>query len=150
MREEEVTKKILVFLNDEKWKILSFDFPQSGTGMCFHPDYSTEKNKGSVIPDIIAQKGNIAVFFENKDRLVLSDFVKQKNFSSELYVHTLDEFCIKNNITNRYFGIGIPYKPSDDNSISNNEHLIDFVVQVNEHNIIIKYDKYGLFKNSQI
>ena len=70
MREENVTKNILQWLQINKWEIICFDFPQSGTGVLLHLNdiNRTEKNKGGIIPDIIAVKNGIAVFFENKDK----------------------------------------------------------------------------------
>ena len=54
MREEQVTKNILDWLEGNGWKIICYDFPQSGTGVLLHLNNSnrTEKNKGGIIPDI--------------------------------------------------------------------------------------------------
>lgn len=71
MREENVTKKIIKYLKKNNWKIIAFDFPQSGTGIMILPDDNkSTKNKESIIPDIVAYKDKICVFFENKDRFV--------------------------------------------------------------------------------
>lgn len=81
MREENVTKKIIKYLKKNEWKIISFDFPQSGTGIMILPDDNkSSKNKDSIIPDIIAHKNNICLFFENKDRFVKADFDKVNGF----------------------------------------------------------------------
>ncbi len=72
MREEKVTIHILNWLEANEWKIICYDFPQSGTGILIHPNIKetkTTKNKGGVIPDIIAVKMETAVFFE-KTRLI--------------------------------------------------------------------------------
>lgn len=45
MREENVTKKIIKYLKKNEWEIISFDFPQSGTGIMILPD----DNKSSKI-----------------------------------------------------------------------------------------------------
>ena len=72
MTEEQVTKSILKWLIDNDWKIVCFDFPQSGTGHFLHPNGSTEKNKDAINPDIVAVNGNICVFLKIK-----TDFIFQ-------------------------------------------------------------------------
>jgi len=68
MKEEKVTKNILAWLESNGWEIISYDFPQSGTGVLLHlnSDKRTEKNKGGIIPDIIAVKNKIGVFMESE------------------------------------------------------------------------------------
>ena len=78
MKEEQVTKALLKWLIDNNWKIICFDFPQSGTGRVLHPNNANdEKNKDSIIPDIVAVKDEVCVFFENKDRFYYPDYKKQ-------------------------------------------------------------------------
>ena len=77
MTEEQVTKALLRYLTDNGWHIVCFDFPQSGTGRVLHPDSTDgQKNKDSIIPDIVAVKNNISLFFENKDRFYFPDYKK--------------------------------------------------------------------------
>lgn len=78
LTEEQITKAIIDWLEGQEWQIICYDFPQSGTGISLHPNEELRitKNKGAIIPDIVAIKGTIVLFFENKDRFVLSDFVK--------------------------------------------------------------------------
>jgi hypothetical protein len=79
LTEEQITKSILIWLEINGWKIICFDFPQSGTGFVLHPNPDVReltKNKGAIIPDIVAFKDKTAIFFENKDRFVLADFEK--------------------------------------------------------------------------
>ena len=115
MREERVTINILTWLEENDWQIICYDFPQSGTGVLLHPNSDenrTTKNKGGIIPDILATRNSVALFFENKDRFVLSDFEKLKeiktigNFSKSLNT-ILSDF----NVTSIYFGVGIPAMP---------------------------------------
>ena len=85
MKEERVTINILNWLESNGWKIICYDFPQSGTGVLLHPNSDenrTTKNKGGIIPDILATRNSVALFFENKDRFVLSDFEKLKEIKS--------------------------------------------------------------------
>jgi len=80
--EEIITASVLDWLKKHEWSIISYDFPQSGTGYIIHPDYSNNKNKGLIIPDIVALKRNIGILFENKDRFYLPDFKKLKYLKS--------------------------------------------------------------------
>lgn len=81
MTEEQVTKSLLHYLTDNGWHIVCFDFPQSGTGRILHPNNAnSQKNKDSIIPDIVAVKNNISLFFENKDRYYFPDYEKVNEF----------------------------------------------------------------------
>ncbi len=48
MTEEQVTKAILNHLVKNCWKIICFDFPQSGTGKYIHPNVSCSKNLDAI------------------------------------------------------------------------------------------------------
>jgi len=37
-----------------------------------------QKHKGGIIPDILATQNSFALFFETKDRFVLSEFMTKK------------------------------------------------------------------------
>ena len=66
MREEKVTITMLKWLQSNDWQIVCFDFPQSGTGVSLHPNQNIRektKNKGAIIPDIIANKNAKSLFF---------------------------------------------------------------------------------------
>ncbi len=149
MKEERVTINILDWLENNGWQIICFDFPQSGTGVLLHPNKKkrTEKNKGGIIPDIIAVKGEIALFFENKDRYYQPDFdklyeIKIKNNYSDALNKLLNDFEVKN----IFYGIGIP---SIDKYISNSMKQldkIDFLISTNEKKEIeIHYDLMKIF-----
>ena len=78
MKEEHVTKAMLKWLMDHEWKIVCFDFPQSGTGKMLHPNGNNEsKNKAAIIPDIVAVRNRLCVFIENKDHFYYPDYEKQ-------------------------------------------------------------------------
>ena len=67
MTEEQVTKALLQYLTDNGWHIVCFDFPQSGTGRVLHPNNADgEKNKDSIIPDIVAVKTIYLCFLKIK------------------------------------------------------------------------------------
>jgi hypothetical protein len=146
MREERVTINILNWLERNGWKIVCYDFPQSGTGVLLHPNSDenrTTKNKGGIIPDILATRNSVALFFENKDRFVLSDFEKLKeiktlgNFSNSLYA-ILSDF----NVTSVYYGVGIPAIEKHIKKSLENIDGIDFLISTLENGEIeIKFDK---------
>jgi hypothetical protein len=65
MKEELVTKTILKWLEANQWQIISYDFPQSGTGTVLRPhlEQKPSKNKGSFIPDVVAIKKWVLFIF---------------------------------------------------------------------------------------
>ena len=146
MREERVTINILNWLECNGWKIVCYDFPQSGTGVLLHPNSDenrTTKNKGGIIPDILATRNSVALFFENKDRFVLSDFEKLKeiktigNFSNSLNT-ILSDF----NVTSIYFGVGIPAIEKHIKKSLENIDGIDFLISTLENGEVqINFDK---------
>lgn len=141
MTEEQLTLTLIECLQKFGWKILSYDFPQSGTGIRFYPDNRIDKSYISFIPDIIAIKEKNAIFMENKNRFVLSDFYKQ-NFikkNKDKY-SSIDAFFESHVIKNIYFGIGIPleaYNKKREQYLD----LVDFVICAEMKNIKIVYDK---------
>ena len=149
MREEDVTKIILNWLEDNAWEIICYDFPQSGTGVLLHPNGSNrkEKNKGGIIPDIIAVKNNIAVFFENKDRFYEPDFDKLQEIKTESnYSDALAELLRKFKIESIYYGIAIPELKNAIDKSKLHLEKIDFLVSTNEKKeILIHYDIWQIF-----
>ena len=149
MREERITINILNWLEENSWQIICYDFPQSGTGILLHPngDNRTEKNKGGIIPDIIAVKDNIALFFENKDRFYQPDFDKlfeiktENNFSDSLN-QLLSEF----NISKIVYGIGLPEVKKHLEKSKTQLDKIDFLITINDKkNVVIHYDIEKVF-----
>lgn len=134
MTEENVTKAILKWLIEHQWKIVCFDFPQSGTGRFLHPNQAiSEKNKASVNPDIVAVRENICVFFENKNRFYSPDYekvhylIENDDYSEDIYR------LLKNyEITNIYYGIGLPTASHKRKSVEMS-HLVDFIIGVDEN-----------------
>ena len=78
MNEAELTVGLLNYLDKSGWVIVCYDFPQSGTGLVLHSNKrkTGSKNDKSVIPDIVAIKDGIVLFFENKEIYTQSDFDK--------------------------------------------------------------------------
>lgn len=149
MREERVTINILNWLEENSWQIVCYDFPQSGTGILLHPNGAnrTEKNKGGIIPDIIAVKENIALFFENKDRFYQPDFdklleIKTKNNFSDSLNQLLSGFSISKIV----YGIGIPEEKKHLEKSKTQLDKIDFLITTDDDkNIKIHYDNENLF-----
>lgn len=145
MTEEQLTKHILKWLIASKWEIISFDFPQSGTGIMLHSNTeSNHKNKKGIIPDIITVKDNICLFFENKDRFYYQDFEKQNELiTGDEYKDSINRILKNYYINNIYYGIGLPSKIKEDNLIENKD-LVDFIVTVDPLNGMVNffYDRY--------
>jgi Holliday junction resolvase len=150
INEEKVTKLILGWLEMNGWKIICYDFPQSGTGFMLHPNSDfreTTKNKGAIIPDIIAVKGNIAVIFENKDRFVLSDFRKINELRTRKnYSISIDNLLFEHQIEYIFFGVGLPYQNRYLDKINKNTELVDFIILIDEDGQIrINYEISKIF-----
>ena len=146
MKEERVTINILNWLESNGWKIICYDFPQSGTGILLHPNSDenrTAKNKGGIIPDILATKNSVALFFENKDRFVLSDFEKIKEIKTlGNYSNSLNSLLSKFNVTTIYYGIGIPEVERHINKSLENIEGIDFLISTNDNGEVqINFDE---------
>ncbi len=132
MREEHVTKAILKWLLDNRWKIICFDFPQSGTGRFLHPNGTSEKNKGAINPDIVAVRGGVCLFFENKDRYYFPDFEKVNNLIiANDYTDDISKLLEGNTVEAVFYGIGLPTLKHKQGS-KDAAHLVDFIVGVDE------------------
>lgn len=131
MTEEHVTKRILKWLVDNEWKIICYDFPQSGTGILLHPNGSTEKNKDAINPDIVAVKNNNCVFFENKAYFYYPDFEKvEKLRNTANYSGAINKLLNGYNISAIWYGIGYP-KSAHKRKAEESKNMTDFVVGVN-------------------
>jgi hypothetical protein len=151
MKEERVTINILNWLESNGWKIICYDFPQSGTGVLLHQNTDenrASKNKGGIIPDILATRNSIALFFENKDRFVLSDFEKIKEIKTiGNYSNSLNEILSDFNVTSIYYGIGIPAIEKHIKKSLDNIDGIDFLISTFENEEVqVNFDNKGIFK----
>lgn len=148
--EEQVTKAILEWLEENGWEIICFDFPQSGTGVSLHPNQElrTTKNKGAFIPDIVAIKNGVLLFFENKDRFVLTDFIKvQELKQTKDYTASIVKFLANFTYSKIFYGVGLAYTEKTEQKT--NEHLekIDFAVFFQQDNSVkVTFDPNGLFQ----
>ena len=132
MREEHVTKALLKWLIDNKWEIICFDFPRSGTGRLLHPNGANEKNKGAINPDIVAVRSGVCLFFENKDRFYFPDYEKVNDLIVDnVYTDDISKLLAGRVINTFYYGIGLPTAKHKKGS-KEAAHLVDFIVGVEE------------------
>lgn len=93
MKEETITTKLVEHLETNGWDVISFDFPQSGTGTLLKKNgVVKEKNKHSITPDIIALKSDVLLFMENKSWFSKKDVekllaVRRDDYSDDLPRH---------------------------------------------------------------
>lgn len=151
MTEEKVTINLLKWLQYNGWKIICFDFPQSGTGILLHPNHkenSFSKNCGGIIPDIIATRNSIALYFENKDRFYLRDFQKIRDIKVlNNYSESINSLLFDYNISQIFYGIGIPANTKHISRSLENIEYIDFLISTDESGeVFINYDKFGVLK----
>jgi hypothetical protein len=148
--EEQATKAILDWLENNNWEIICFDFPQSGTGISLHPnnELRTTKNKGAFIPDIVAIKNGIVVFFENKDRFVLDDFVKVQDLrQNNDYSNSIEKLLANFKYTKIFYGVGLVNSVNAEQKTNENLDKIDFAILYHEYKTIkIQFDPNRIFK----
>lgn len=150
MAEELVTKTILSWLERIGWQILAYDFPQSGTGIPLQMDDNpAEKNKGTIIPDMIAIRSGICVFFENKDRFCYQDYVKANRLiKNNHYRKAINSFLRGLDIEKIYYGIGMPASKHSQKADAS-KALVHFVISVNEDLSICRiHDTLNIFTQS--
>lgn len=150
LTEEQITKTLLKWLNNQGWEIVCFDFPQSGTGYVLHPteENRTTKNKGGIIPDIVAVKGDVCVFFENKDRFVMGDFEKVDVLrTGSSYLAAIDKLLSNRTIKRIFYGVGLPRLESIVLKVLKHRHLIDFslFVEDDKKTVYVDYQSESIF-----
>ena len=133
MTEEFITLSIIKWLESNNWEIVCFDFPQSGTGKLLKSkNFNSEKNKGVIIPDIVAVRDNKVVFFENKDRFYFDDFKKINILrTTDLYKKSIENLLKKYSYFKIYYGMGVPNKENIKDKLNQNSDLTDFILLVN-------------------
>lgn len=152
MNEGKVTKKIISYLKNNGWNILCFDYPQSGTGRNFKPSEhcfseSGNKNKEHIIPDILAVKDGILLFFENKTNFYYDDFIKVNNLiNNDCYDESINEFLNSLNIyvNRKYYGIGCFDSEKFYKKAEQYYSLSDFVITVNPDNFKVIYNPLNI------
>jgi Holliday junction resolvase len=134
MKEGLVTNTILKWLEANQWQIISYDFPQSGTGTVLRPhlEQKPSKNKGSFIPDVVAIKNGCCLFFENKDRLNFGDFGKINQIRTDgAYTHAIGILLKGRDVSQVFFGVCYATKATKEAQIPEEQLAkVDFVVEV--------------------
>ena len=134
MTEERVTTYICDWLRSNRWEIICFDFPQSGTGRLLHPNGSAEKSKGAINPDIVAVRSGVCLFFENKDRFHFPDYKKLNELIVDnVYTGDITRLLAGRVVNAFYYGIGLPTEKHKNGS-KKAAHLVDFIVGVEATN----------------
>ena len=130
MTEEQVTKAILAYLLNCGWNIITYDFPQSGSGKLLHANGKfSDKNKGIII-DIVAVKDGVCLFFENKDRVVVSDYLKVSALIKDnQYTKAISMLLDGHAVNSTYYGIGFPSDKWNAIAVAH-ASLVDFIVGV--------------------
>ena len=144
--EEQVTKALLSKLVECEWDIIEYDFPQSGSGKMLHINgCSSEKNKDGIIPDIVAVKNGLGLFFENKNRVVKSDYHKIYSLiNNNQYSDAIAALFKGYSIEKIFYGVGFPSIKWNKKAASNSV-LVDFVAGVKEdREIEFLYNPYNI------
>ncbi len=148
--EEQATIAIIDWLEANDWKIICFDFPQSGTGVSLHPneELRTTKNKGTFIPDIVAIKDGSVIFFENKDRFVLADFVKVEELrKNNDYSNSIRRLLAEFEYSEILYGVGLVHSVGTEQKTKTHLDKVDFAIfYYDSKTIKIQYDPKNLFK----
>lgn len=140
MTEEKVTKAILGFLMGRGWRIISFDFPQSGTGRSLHPCGSASKNDGVLIPDVVAVKNGVSIYLENKDHFSPDDFAKVgRVLRTKIYADAFLKVLGINQDT-MLGGIGLP-DACCELIREESKSVVDFVLKVSEEGSVSVFHK---------
>lgn len=149
LTEEQVAKSIIRWLVRNGWSIIAFDFPQSGTGRCLHPNNTDSKTDGIWIPDIVAHKGNNLIFFENKDRFVYDDFEKVERLkNTACYSEAIKEITKGYEYDYIHYGIGFPKSPNSISKATPNLDMIDFLITaIDKDNANVEYDPHHIFSD---
>lgn len=143
--EERVTKSVILFLISKEWDILDFDFPGSGTGRKFYTNITkNSKNKGIVIPDIIAynKKTNNILIFESKAKDSLSDYKKILILTKDtIFLDHVKSTYNTYKINNIYFGICCGGTPHYINSVINYSVKVALSVNTESFKVKIEHDE---------
>lgn len=135
MKEEFIAKSFLKFLIDRNWEILSYDFPQSGTGISLQPNYKLRqpetKNEGMITPDIIAFKSSIALISENKPYFEKQDIDKLVKIRKGIYSESLNKVFRDRQVKKLVLGIVLPNILTEISKARDYLVQIDFVFVIN-------------------
>lgn len=136
MNEEFITKSFLKFLLTKGWEILSYDFPQSGTGLNLQLNQifrqPATKNEGMITPDIIAFKDGIGLISENKLYFDRQDVDKLTKIRQGIYSESLNRIFRGKQVNSLVLGIVLPNIITEISKAQNYFDQIDFVFGINK------------------
>ncbi|MEW6067316.1 MAG: hypothetical protein AB1610_03350 [Nitrospirota bacterium] len=116
-------------------EILSYDFPQSGTGISLQPNQAFRqpetKNEGVIIPDIIAFKDGIGLISENKPYFEKQDIDKLEKIRDGIYSESLNKVFRDRQINKLVLGIVLPNILTEISKAQDYFVRIDFVFVIN-------------------
>lgn len=129
MSEEIITIEFIRILKSLDWDIISFDFPQSGTGLELRPNNSIEKNLGMIKPDIIAKKDGIVIITENKVNYYSKDIDKLNNLrDTDEYSDDLRNIIPSFEYANVYYGAILSMTSNNKLRLDKVKNKIDFSI----------------------
>lgn len=97
MREQEVTLAVEKYLKQNNWAILSLNNPFAGKSIWVKPKGGF-RGKGTLIPDIIANKDNFYMIVEAYEKLKIKDIEKLNKYSKLEYLDSLKEIFSNKNL----------------------------------------------------
>lgn len=125
--EEAVTLAILAALRQDAWAIVSYDFPQSGTGTLLRPNAALargDKVKGGIIPDVVAVHSGVCLVLENKPRFAEADVLKLEEVRGSGAFNKAFERLLRGfSVERMLFGIGLPLEEARANAARIVKHL---------------------------
>ena len=136
LTEERITRTMLAWLKGKDWIIVTYDYPQSGTGyslLSANRD-SGSKNNGVIIPDIVAVRNGAVLFFENKVQFSMVDVEAiQLLRDTHLYDASISLLLREYEPINKIrFGFALKNSPSNLKKLTENRPAFDFAFLVNQ------------------
>lgn len=135
MRQETITLSVAKFLSESGWCVKSVDYPQSGCGVALRPRRCKDKNRGKVVPDVIAVRGHLVLFVESNTRCTPKDIENLARVKSEEYLHSLQEAV---EIESGVISVKTAFAVASDVSLTHRSltklknACVDFLIRVNE------------------
>lgn len=153
MSEERITISLVRILRRLGWNIISFDFPQSGTGLDLRPNDSNEKNKDIYKPDIIAEKDGFAIITENKVDYYEYDITKLNTLrDTDIYSQSLSKILEPHNVKYIYYGVVLNLSKKNKKKLDLKKSLIDFslLYKEKENEFVVNYLQSSNIKQDKL
>jgi hypothetical protein len=149
MTEEFITKSIMMYLQDNGWSLISFDYPQSGSGYRFNRNLVNvcKSTQNSIIPDVMALINDVLFIWENKNKFTLNDLLKYDNFATA-YSDSLESLKLSISFKGICFGIGLANTSYNVRKTLEYREKLDFAVLVDDTGNVTVHiqDPYCLLK----